>query len=71
MTYLDLAIRDAESQGYKPTTENCCRPEFWRYLGRARGWASGNNWEDQWEVFISYMASGGDVERWFKEIADT
>ncbi len=49
-------------------------PLFWQALGKAMGWEKRNSsdlfpeWHLQWRNFIDHLASGKDVESFFKEL---
>lgn len=64
-----------ESLTYRDVTS---RPEFWRALGKGLGWkhfhgefceCHGFVWLERWHSFIDHLASGGEIEDYFKKVS--
>ena len=49
-------------------TEHLQDPEFWKGLGRARGWQDTGAWLFHWHRFIDHIAFGKEVESFFSSL---
>ena len=49
-------------------TEHLQDPDFWKALGKARGWQDTGAWLFHWHRFIDHVAFGKNVESFFKDL---
>jgi hypothetical protein len=69
-----MAVDDLEDNaGYnalpmRALTEHLQDPEFWKGLGRARGWQDTGAWLFHWHRFIDHIAFGNEVESFFSSL---
>ncbi len=61
------------NQGYnglpmRALSEHLYDPDFWKALGKARGWQDAGAWRFHWHRFIDHLADEKYAESFFKDL---